>query len=78
MIPRALKFVRFSEIENHFRLGWMVSFANAPMHHHHYGIELQWICNCRVPGGFKPRVNHRVPNTLTEKNAENERAASGA
>ncbi len=67
MIPRALKFVRFADIEDHFRLGWLVSFANEPMHHHHYGIELQWICNCRVPGGFKSdRVNHRVPFTSTE------------
>lgn len=75
MIPRALKFVRFRDIENHFKLGWMVSFANEPMHHHVYGVELQWICNCPVPGGFKS-VNRRVPNPQTE-NAD-ERSSIGA
>lgn len=63
MIPRALKFVRFTDIEDHFRLGWLVSFANEPMHHHHYGIELQWICGCRVPGGFS---SSRVPEIQQE------------
>lgn len=76
MIPRALKFVKFRDIEDHFRLGWLVSFANEPMHHHHYGIELQWICNCRVPGGFKASSN-RVIEPQTES-AGNERATSGA
>jgi hypothetical protein len=65
MIPRALKFVRFADIEDHFRQGWLVSFANEPMHHHHYGIELQWICNCRVPGGFNG--NNRVPEATKEQ-----------
>jgi hypothetical protein len=65
----ALKFVRFERIEDHFRQGWIVSFANAPMHHHHYGVELAWICSCPVPGGFKyDRVN-RVPASQTEMNA---------
>jgi hypothetical protein len=47
---RAFKFVRFSKVEDYFRLGWMVSFPNAPMHHHHYGIEMKWICECKIPG----------------------------
>jgi len=55
--PRALKFVPLAKIEDHFRLGWMVMFPNAPMHHHHYGVEMKWICECEVPGGFRPRVN---------------------
>lgn len=55
MIPRALKFVRFEKIEDHFRLGWLMSFPNAPMHHHHYGCELAWICECPVPGGFETK-----------------------
>ncbi len=61
----ALKFVRFDRIEDHFRQGWVVSFANAPMHHHHYGVELAWICSCPVPGGFKHEYR-RVPNPQTE------------
>ena len=54
MKARALKFVRFEKIEDHFRLGWVMAFPNAPMHHHHYGVELKWVCDCPVPGGFKP------------------------
>jgi hypothetical protein len=46
----ALKFVSFGKVEDHLRLGWMVSFPNGPMHHHHYGIEMKWICKCRIPG----------------------------
>jgi hypothetical protein len=49
-MTRALKFVTFLKIEDHFRLGWMVSFPNGPMHHHHYGIEMKWICECKIPG----------------------------
>lgn len=48
-IIRALKFSRFAAVEDHLRCGWMVSIPNAPMHHHYYGIELKWICDCRIP-----------------------------
>ena len=71
MNARALKFVRFERIEDHFRQGWVVSIPNAPMHHHHYGIELAWLCECPVPGGFKHQ--YRVPKTKTEE-ASHERA----
>jgi hypothetical protein len=46
---RALKFVRFDAIEDHLRLGWMVAIPNESMHHHHYGIEMKWICDCEIP-----------------------------
>lgn len=62
----AMKFVRFERIEDHFRQGWVMSFPNVPMHHHHYGVELAWICACPVPGGFKYSVSRRVPETRTE------------
>lgn len=47
---RAFKFVKFGAIEDHFRMGWLVSFPNAPAHHNHYGIEMCWICGCKIPG----------------------------
>ena len=56
----ALKFVRYERVEDHFRLGWIMSFPNGSMHHHTYGCELAWICPCPIPGGFS---NHRVPET---------------
>lgn len=75
MNARALKFVRFERIEDHFRQGWMASIPNAPMHHHHYGIELAWLCECPVPGGFKPyRVPNRIPITNQESDSERARA----
>ena len=72
MIPRALKFVRFASIEDHFRLGWMVSFPNDAMHHHYYGIELKWICDCPVPGGFKTS-SRRVSETQASEHANGSR-----
>jgi len=60
MNARALKFVRFERIEDHFRQGWMAAIPNSPMHHHHYGIELKWICECPVPGGFKHQYRVRA------------------
>lgn len=61
----ALKFVRHDRIEDHFKQGWILSFPNAPMHHHYYGCELAWICKCPVPGGFK-NVPRRVPAPQAE------------
>ena len=49
-MTRALKFVRFAAVEDHLRLGWMVSIPNGPTHHEHYGIVLKWICDCEIPG----------------------------
>lgn len=61
MKPYALRFARFDRIEDCLRQGWIALIPNAPMHHHHYGIELAWICSCPVPGGFKTESSHRVP-----------------
>ncbi len=48
MKARALKFVRYSQIEDFLRLGWVVMIPNAPMHHHAYGIEMRWVCDCKI------------------------------
>jgi hypothetical protein len=61
MKPFALRFARFDRIEDFLRQGWVALIPNAITHHHHYGIELAWLCSCPVPGGFKFSVNHRVP-----------------
>ena len=63
MNARALKFVRHDHIEDHFRAGWVMSFPNAAMHHHHYGCELAWLCECPVPGGFG---EYAISKPLTE------------
>jgi hypothetical protein len=72
IIPRALKFVRYDRVEDHYRQGWVMSFPNAAMHHHHYGCELAWLCGCPVPGGFQVE-----DSTHTERGAH-ERSTAGA
>ncbi len=59
MNARALKFVPYFRLEDHLRDGWMISAPNAAMHHHHYGLELKWICECPIPGASFDK--HRVP-----------------
>lgn len=49
MIPRALKFVRYKRIQSHLKRGWIALIPNAPTHHHHYGIEMAWLCDCQIP-----------------------------
>lgn len=66
MKARALRFARFAAVEDYLRQGWIALIPNAPTHHHHYGIELAWLCECPVPGGFKHEYRHRVPKTQTE------------
>lgn len=67
MNVRALKFVRYDRVQDHLREGWMASIPNAPMHHHHYGIELAWLCDCPVPGGFG---EYAISNPITEESHE--------
>lgn len=50
MIMRALKYVTFASVEDHFRMGWLVSFPNDVHRHQVYGIEMCWICDCKIPG----------------------------
>lgn len=60
---RALKFVSFDKINDHLSKGWMTLIPNGFSHHHHYGVEMAWLCECPVPGGFKHEYRHRVPAT---------------
>ena len=74
MIARALKFVRYDRVEDHYRAGWVMSFPNAAMHHHHYGCELAWLCDCPVPGGFgEYAISHP-----TQTESAHERSTAGA
>jgi len=73
MKPRALKFVPFRKIEDHFKQGWTALTPNVAHHHLYYGIEMAWLCECEVPGGFNSRRVKRVPPTQTE-DAGRERA----
>lgn len=71
LIPRALKFVRYEAVPDHLAQGWIVSIPNAAMHHHHYGLELAWLCSCPVPGGFG---EYAISKPTTEEHHERARA----
>lgn len=72
MTPRALRFARFEKVEDYLRAGWMAATPNAVHHHLEYGIELKWVCDCPVPGGFKTSSN-RVIETPARENADDGR-----
>jgi hypothetical protein len=69
---RALRYARFAAVEDYLRQGWVALIPNAPCHHHHYGIELAWLCDCPVPGGFG---EYAISKPLTEEHHEHQRTA---
>jgi hypothetical protein len=75
MKARALKFVPFRKIEDHFRQGWVILIPKWETHHDYYGCEMAWICECAVPGGFVGRRVKRVPATQKTEGAH-ERAGA--
>ncbi len=49
---RIFHHVNYDRALDWLRCGWMVLMPNGPMHHHHYGLVLEWICDCKM---VKPR-----------------------
>lgn len=49
MIERSFHYVTYARVEDWLRCGWMVVIPNASMHHHHYGVMVEWRCNCKMP-----------------------------
>lgn len=48
MRDRFFKFVTYDRALDWLRVGWIVAIPNAPMHHHHYGVTLEWLCDCKM------------------------------
>lgn len=48
MRDRIFHYVRFGKVEDWLRCGWLVAIPNAAMHHHHYGLTLEWLCDCPI------------------------------
>ena len=46
---RYLKFVVFRDIEDFWRMGWHLLIPNDVYHGHYYGVEMAWLCDCKVP-----------------------------
>ena len=41
-------YVLYHHIADHLALGWMVAMPNEAMHHHAYGIVMEWRCDCKI------------------------------
>jgi len=66
MSARALKFVRYDQIQSHLKRGWMTLIPNAAHRGLVYGIEMAWLCDCKIPCEIKFNQLSRVPSTPTE------------
>ncbi len=42
-----VKYVRFADIEDHHKLGWLL--FNEPLHYPHgaYSVGMKWLCDCK-------------------------------
>ena len=45
---RAFHYSLYRDVESFLELGWMVLIPNGTSHHHYYGIEVGWICDCEI------------------------------
>jgi hypothetical protein len=48
MRDRLFHYVTYDRVADWLSCGWLIVPANAPMHHHHYGLVLEWLCDCRI------------------------------
>ncbi len=49
MRDRIFHHAPLSRIADWLSCGWLVVLPNGPMHHHHYGLMLEWLCDCKPP-----------------------------
>lgn len=45
---KAFNYVLYRQIEDFLKVGWIAIPPNSTDHHHHYGIEVMWICECEI------------------------------
>lgn len=48
MRERVFHQVTYDRVHDWLRCGWIVVIPNAPMHHHHYGVLVEWLCQCNM------------------------------
>lgn len=46
---RILKYIGYAHVRDALACGWIVVMPNGPMHHHWYGITMEWLCDCTMP-----------------------------
>ena len=50
-LPSIWRRVRFDQIEDYLRMGWMMEDYPPTIFHyqHNYGIFMYWLCHCPLP-----------------------------
>lgn len=48
MTERIFHHVRYEQIPDWLACGWIVPIPNAGAHHHHYGVLMEWLCDCKI------------------------------
>lgn len=47
-MSRTFHYVTFERVEDFLRCGWVVMIPNDVMHHHYYGVPMEWLCDCKI------------------------------
>lgn len=45
---RTLHYVHVARAMDWLRLGWLVVLPNRRMHHDHYNVTMEWLCDCKM------------------------------
>jgi hypothetical protein len=45
---RIFHYCTYDRIPDWLRCGWLIVMPNKEMHHHHYGLVLEWLCECTM------------------------------
>lgn len=48
MADRIFHHVTWDRLTDWLCCGWMMSKPNALMHHHEYGVLVEWLCDCKM------------------------------
>jgi hypothetical protein len=48
MKHRIFHHVRYERIPDWLLAGWIVPIPNGGTHHNHYGVMMEWICDCKM------------------------------
>jgi hypothetical protein len=41
-------YVAYAQVPDWLACGWRVVIPNAAMHHHFYGVLMEWLCDCKM------------------------------
>lgn len=47
---RAMRYVEYQDVPDYLLMGWIAYEPTSFGRLHLYGIVMQWICDCRLPG----------------------------